>query len=545
MQEKTENTDKNKWLAAAGWAVLAAALAVAFASTFAEMWMRWFPGWNRLNSGFYDQITKTESYYTHAPLVPLVSLLIGYLLIRYTRIPVRPRPLLGWLVLGGSILLHLTAAFARVNFASGFAFIGVLAGLTLVGWGSTAFRRLWFPIFFLFFMVPLPEVSIAQLNFRLKILAADWGVTMANWIGIIAERSSNRVFLEGDKSMVIANICNGLRTLISVMAFGALYAYICRLKGFWRIFLFAMSVPVAVVSNALRILSLIVVADLWTVDVATGWFHDFSGLMILVMSFLLLFGLERLILAAYALAGSPVPVTPLFADVRRTGSEPPQGTLLWNAIRTRNSQWALAAAILMAAGTWWFQRTIPPVYTEAILAGALPEQIRYQDEDWNSYIVEFDPQVLVVLETEAALMRRYARPGREPVDFCLVFSKDNRKGTHPPDLCLEGSGQNIIYKNTLAVTHIPDIGDVSCRELVVQSGSRQTYYLYTYKCGRRYTDSFWLQQAVIFANGLGNRNASGALIRVSTPVETGIPQARARAGEFLRSAMPQINRVLP
>jgi len=441
--------------------------------------------------------------------------------------------------------LHLTAAFARVNFASGFAFIGILAGLTLVGWGSTAFRRLWFPIFFLFFMVPLPEVSIAQMNFRLKILAADWGVSMANWIGIIAERSSNQVFLEGDKSMVIANICNGLRTLISVMAFGALYAYICRLKGLGRLFLFAMSVPVAVVSNALRILSLIVVADLWTVEIATGWFHDFSGLMILVMSFLLLFGLERLILGAYALAGRPIPLTPLFADVRRTGNNPQQGTLLWNAILTRNGRWAIAAAILMAAGSWWFQRTIPPVYTEAILAQALPEQIRYQDEDWHSYIVEFDPQVLVVLETEAALMRRYARPGREPVDFCLVFSKDNRKGTHPPDLCLEGGGQNIIYKNTLAVANVPDIGEVSCRELVVQSGSRQTYYLYTYKCGRRYTDSFWLQQAVIFANGLWNRNTSGALIRVSTPVETGIPQARARAGEFLRTGMTQINRVLP
>ena len=76
-------------------------------------------------------------------------------------------------------------------------------------------------------MVPLPEVSIAHLNFRLKMLAADWGVRLVNLTGILAERDGNRVFLEGDKSLVIANVCNGLRTLITVIAFGALYAYVC------------------------------------------------------------------------------------------------------------------------------------------------------------------------------------------------------------------------------------------------------------------------------------------------------------------------------
>jgi len=544
-QKVFDKPPRNNWLTGCYWSLLIVALGVAFGENFSEMWLRWFPGWHRLNISFYEQITRTQSYYTHAPLVPVVSLIIFFLLVRYTTMPTFPRRLIGFAVLICAVFFHLIASFARVNFISGFAFIGVLAGLVLFLWGSTALRRLWFPLLFLVFMVPLPEVSIAQLNFRLKMLASDWGVALANLIGIIVERSGNQVFLENDKTMVIANVCNGLRTLISVMAFGALYAYVCRLRGSWRIFLFAMSVPVAVVSNALRIVSLILVADIWSVEVATGWYHDFSGLMILVMSFLLLFGLERLLLWLYTLLGKPMKIIPLFHETRRTQKDQDQWKSLTSSIRTRSGRISVVVMILTALGSWWLNRSVPPIYNEDILKGALPAQISIDGDQWYSYVLEFNAKTLVVLETEAAILRRYVRPPDSVVDFCLVFSKDNRKGTHPPDLCLEGGGQDIIAKNAILLKNIPGRTKLSCRELVIQSGPKQTYYLYTYKCGNTYTGSFWLQQFMIFLNGLLDRNASGALIRISTPVETGVDEARTKVIKFLRMGIPYLDRALP
>jgi EpsI family protein len=395
-------------------------------------------------------------------------------------------------------------------------------------------------------MVPLPEVSIAQLNFKLKIMSSDWGVALANLIGIVVERSSNQVFLPGDKSLIIANVCNGLRTLISVIAFGAIYAYICRLNGFWRIFLFAMSVPVAVISNAVRIVSLIVVANFWSVKAATGWFHDFSGFMILVISFLLLFSLERLILWGYKLIGKSIEITPLFHKVRKTPNDQDQGKrLVVDAVRGRNGWISAILLIILAGGTWWMNQSTPSLYSENTIKDILPAQVRINDEEWNSYVIDFDTNVLLVLETEAAFLRRYVRPGGKLVDFCIVFSKDNRKGTHPPDLCLEGTGQNIITKNGIQVKDITGIDVLSCRELVVDTGGRQTYFIYTYKCGDLYTGSFWLQQFMIFVNGLLDRNASGALIRISTPIETGIDDARTNAIEFLRMGIPRLDQELP
>lgn len=544
-QKIIDKSQGPNWLIGCYWLLLLLALGIAFEYNFAEMWLRWFPGWHRLNISFYDQIAQTQSYYTHAPLVPVVSFLIIFCLVRYTSIPTKPQPVIGLLVLTGAMFIHLTASFARVNFICGFTFIGVLAGLTLSLWGYIALRRLWFPILFLAFMVPLPEVSIAQLNFRLKILASDWGVALANLVGIIAEQSSNKVFLEGDKTLVIANVCNGLRTLISVMAFGALYAYICHLRGIWRIFLFVMSIPIAVASNALRIVSLIFVADMWSVEIATGWYHDLSGLMILVMSFLLLFSLERLVLWLYRLIGKPITIVPLFHEERRGPDDQGQWKTLIGSIRTPSGRISIIIVILIAAGSWWLNKSAPPIYSENILKESLPAQVSIDGDLWNSYVLDFDAKVLVVLETESAILRRYVHPRQEPVDFCLVFSKDNRKGTHPPDLCLEGSGQNIIAKNGILVRDIPGWDKLSCRELVIQSGSRRTYYLYTYKCGNRYTGSFWLQQFMIFWNGLLDRNASGALIRISTPIETGVDEARRKVIKFLHMGIPCLDRALP
>jgi len=534
------------WWTAGSWVLLLIGLAAVFARTFAEMWIRWFPAWKRPGLGLYDRIVEGESYYTHGPLVPLVSLIAAMLLVRHTRVPVRPARAAGWTVLAGSLLLHLLACLARVNFVSGFALLGALAGLILLLWGGAALRRLWFPVAFLAFMVPLPEVTIAQLNFRLKMLAADWGVALAGALGVLVERNGNQVFLEGGKNLVIANVCNGLRTLISLLAFGALYAYVCRLRGLWRVGLFAMTVPVAAVSNSLRIVSLIVVADVWDAQTATGWYHDFSGILIFLLAFALMFGLERLVLWARRVIGRPAKVYPLFHDVLRGPQDEEQGARLVRAPCGWRGLGAISALAVAVAGTWWLNRAIPPTWNQQMARSAVPGQLQVDGRTWNSYELRMDENTLTILETRDYLFRRYVREGDSPVDFCVIFSGDNRKGTHPPDLCLQGAGEGIVAAADIAVDAVEGRGAVPCRELVVQGGADRQYFLYTYKCGQEYTSSFWRQQAVILLNGLLDRNASGALIRFSTRIEgNNLAQARYRCAAFLRATVPHLDRSLP
>lgn len=537
--------NKPRWQRVLPWVLLTAGLVAAYATNFHEMWQRWFPAWKRTHLGLYDRFIEGESYYTHGPLVPVVSVIMAILLIRHTRIPVKRRPVLGGLLLGASLLFHLVSCMARVNFASGFSLIGVLAGLVLMLWGTTALRRLWFPIAFLFFMVPLPEVSIARMNFSLKMLAADTGVRIANIIGIVAEQSGNQVFLEDGKQLVIANVCNGLRTLISLVAFGALYAYVCKLRGVWRLGLFAMSVPVAVVSNSIRIVALIAVAHVWTTEVATGFFHDFSGLMIYAVAFGMMFGLERLVLAARGWARRPATVVPLFHGIERDPDDEEQWPRMLRAAATPRGWTAVALVALTAVVAIHLSRAVPPTWTGQVASGAVPAELTVDGHLLHSYDMELDELTLTILETRDYIYRRYVRAGAPPTDFCMVFSEDNRKGTHPPDLCLEGGGQDIVARGDVVIEGVEGPGTIRCRELVVQHGGARTYHLYTYRCGDRYTPSFWEQQLTIFLNGLLSRNTSGALIRVSTPIERDVDEARQRAKVLLSAAVPYLERALP
>ena len=136
------------------------------------------------------------------------------------------------------------------------------------------------------------------------------------------------------------------------------------------------------------------------------------------------------------------------------------------------------------------------------------------------------------------------RPEAPAVGLCLIFSKDNRKGTHPPDLCLEGGGGEITSKADYVVGDIAGRQPLQCRELVFRDGQRQEYFLYVYKCGDSYTTSFWRQQIVIFLNGLLHRDASGALIRVSTDAGGNLDEARARSAGLMRAAIPHLEQAM-
>jgi EpsI family protein len=519
-------------------------MAIGFANTFAEMWHRWFPSWHHGDLSLYDRITGGASYYTHGPLVPFISLLIAVLLIRHTRIRVRPRPVLGGVVLVASILLHLTACLARVNFASGFAFIGILVGMVLMVWGAEALRRLWFPIAILFFMVPLPQVMIANMNFRLRMFATEVGVTLAGAIGITAERAGNQILLLNDKMLVVGNVCNGLRTLISLLAFGSLYTYICRLQGGWRLLLFAASFVVAVIANSLRILSLIFVAEVWDVQTATGRYHDSSGVAVFILAFLMMFGAEKLILWARRALGRPAKVVALFHDVRRTDEDAEQTPALFGALHGARGWVAVGLMVVSAAGTWWLSRSIAPAWNLRVASAALPVELCVADKVLHSYDVPLDQETMDVLETEDCLNRQYVAADVPPTTICIIFSRDNRKGTHPPDVCLEGAGGSIVDKRDVDVEAVAGEGGVSCRELIVQTGKQKLYFLYTYKCGPKYTRSFWSQQFAIFANGILGRDSSGALIRVSTVVGGSLDEARRRSVGLLRAAMPHLDQKL-
>jgi EpsI family protein len=257
-----------------------------------------------------------------------------------------------------------------------------------------------------------------------------------------------------------------------------------------------------------------------------------------------MFGIERFVLWARSAVGRPATVSPLVSDLRRGREDDQQTAQFFQAMGSRRGWVAATLVLASAAGAIWLNRSIPQFWNEKTAKAALPASLEVAGKVMHSYDIPIDQQTKDILETGDCLNRVYVAPGSPEITLCIIFSRDNRKGTHPPDLCLSGSGDGIVAKADVTVSDVTGRPSVLCRELLVQSGSRQYYYLYTYKCGDKYTNSFWKQQFTIFLNGLLNRDSSGALIRVSTNVGTTVEEARSRSMRLLATAIPHLDRNL-
>jgi EpsI family protein len=178
---------------------------------------------------------------------------------------------------------------------------------------------------------------------------------------------------------------------------------------------------------------------------------------------------------------------------------------------------------------------------------AIPSLLIADGKTWTSAESKFSDPELEILETRDYVYRTYTDGRGAPVDLCVIFSEDNRKGTHPPDVCLEGSGLRIVTRSDRPVT--VDGTALVLREIVATNAmaagaanGRYLYFAYFYKCGDGFTPSFYTQQVQIIWNGLTRQNASGALIRYSTPMANAsdIDAARKRLDELLAITFPAI-----
>lgn len=258
---------------------LGALLLLTYLPAFLWMWERWF---------------AKDSYYSHGILIPLVS---GYLIWQQkeqlAKIP-KSRSPWGMLLIVLGMALYLLSSLFRVYFSAGFSFLLVLVGLILHLYGWRILRAIWFPVFFLVFMVPLPMVVITNISFKMKLFAAQISEIVLNNMGLKAERQGSIIYLQHTQ-VVVEDVCSGLRSLISLGALGSIFAYWLKAPRWKRVFLFLTTIPIAVITNVCRVVFLSAVSEIWGAQHAGGFIHDASGFAVFALAFVLLLGMSKLI----------------------------------------------------------------------------------------------------------------------------------------------------------------------------------------------------------------------------------------------------------
>jgi len=221
----------------------------------------------------------TDPNYSHGLLVPAVSVWLAYQR-RDELLALAPKPALSAIVLiAFALLLFAAGGLAAELFTTRLSMVVLLCGLVAFILGYGYLRVLALSIGFLFFMVPLPTVVFNAIAFPLQLLASQFAIAVLHALGMPALGEGNVIMLP-NTSLEVAEACSGLRSLISLGATSFLIAAVSLRRPVARLALVLLSVPVAVLMNAVRVSGTGILAYHFGPSVAEGFFHGFSGWLI-------------------------------------------------------------------------------------------------------------------------------------------------------------------------------------------------------------------------------------------------------------------------
>jgi exosortase len=200
----------------------------------------------------------------------------------------------GLLFLGAGLCLLIVGQLGAELFLSRVSLVIVLGSLIVLFCGWSFFRALLFPWAFLLLMIPIPAIVFNQITFPLQLLASKVASTTLPWMGVPVLREGNVIILPA-MALEVAEACSGIRSLMSLATLAVIYGYLMERKVAVRVLLALASIPIAVAANSLRIVGTGLLVQYWDPEKAEGFFHEFSGWLIFVVSLVMLYLLHRIV----------------------------------------------------------------------------------------------------------------------------------------------------------------------------------------------------------------------------------------------------------
>jgi exosortase len=159
------------------------------------------------------------------------------------------------------------------------SFIGLFWAVPYAFWGRGVERLMRFPAAYLIFTIPVSSF-IDFFTIHLRIFSSSLATGILNGFGVAVERSGTALFSRvpgAEFNVDVADPCSGIRSLFAMMALTAAYAFFTQRTAVRKAALFLCSLPIAMIGNMLRIMSICLMAVWFGQEVATGYYHDYSG----------------------------------------------------------------------------------------------------------------------------------------------------------------------------------------------------------------------------------------------------------------------------
>lgn len=198
------------------------------------------------------------------------------------------------LMLVPMLIIYMLARITGILEIEALAMYGALIAGAYLLFGGAVIRSIWFPLVYLALALPPPDSVVAVVTQPIKILISEWAVTLLYALGYPIA-SSGVIIQIAQYELLVAAACAGLNSILSLAAICLFYVYLRRGSNFNAFAVVALAViPIAVFSNFIRVLILILITYHMGERAAQGFLHDFAGLTMFAVALFSVFLVDKL-----------------------------------------------------------------------------------------------------------------------------------------------------------------------------------------------------------------------------------------------------------
>jgi exosortase len=276
-EKESRGASSTPWLAWCPYAAIAVLLAVIYYRVITKLVYDWY----------------TIPDYSHGFLVPFFALFLLWDKRKTLRNTPVQQSWCGIPLVVFAIVVLILGVYGVELFTARISFVFLLAGLIWTLFGSLMLRELRFPLLVLVLAIPFPTILFNQITFPLQLFASRIASDILPLLGVPVLLEGNVIQLPVMK-LEVAEACSGIRSLMSLFTLAVFYGYFLERTTRRRLFLALASIPIAVAANVLRIVGTGLCVQYWDPDKALGFFHEFSGWVMFVISLACLYLVHRL-----------------------------------------------------------------------------------------------------------------------------------------------------------------------------------------------------------------------------------------------------------
>ena len=194
-------------------------------------------------------------------------------------------------------LLLILLAIVSYVFGRSFDFLTAeVAGVFIFGvaaaqafFSSRAVLKNWFPFLYLALAIPPPAWVLAQATGPLKHFVSAAAIDLLAPFGIPVAREGVTIFV-AQYQLLVEDACSGMNSIVGLLAIGLFYIFVARKPSLlYSGVLAAFIIPIAVIANVARIITLILITFGFGDAVGQGFLHFLAGIFVFIVALILVF----------------------------------------------------------------------------------------------------------------------------------------------------------------------------------------------------------------------------------------------------------------